>query len=181
MDHATTAHWKMLLRVIKYVELTANHKLLLSPQIEEKWNLKGYCDSDFAGDADNRKSISGFIIYFCGVPISWRSRGQKSVTLSSTEAEYVAISEIATEILYIAGILKFLEVEIEHPIVIHVDNIGAIYLAERATSSTRTKHIDTRYHFVRNYIEDGILKIKFVRSNDNTADSQKHQMAVTNH
>ena len=53
---------------------------------------------------------------------------------------------------------------------IHVDNIGAIYLAERATSSTRTKHIDTRYHFVRNYIEDGILKIKFVRSNDNTAD-----------
>ena len=113
---------------------------------------------------------SGFVIYLCGAAISWRSKGQKSVSLSSTEAEYMAISEVAMEILYIAGILKFLGVKIKYPIEVNVDNIGAVYLAKNATTGNRTKHIDTRYHFVREYIEDGIVKVIFVRSENNDAD-----------
>ena len=119
---------------------------------------------------DDRKSISGYIIYVCGCPIAWRSKGQKSVTLSSTEAEYVAISEVAQEILFIAGTLKFIGVQVSYPITVHVDNIGAIYLSQTATTGNRTKHIDTRYHFVREYIEDGTFKIIFVRSAENIAD-----------
>jgi hypothetical protein len=170
MDKANLAHWKMLIRVIKYVELTRNRKLILKPNEDKKWEIQAYSDSDFAGDSDNRRSISGYIIFFSGVPISWKSKGQKSVTLSSTEAEYMAMSETAMEILYIAGLLTFMEIQVEYPIRVHVDNVGAIYLAEQATSSIRTKHIDTRYHFVREYIEDGIIKITFVRSAENTAD-----------
>jgi len=123
-----------------------------------------------AGDSDTRKSVSGFVIYLCGAAIAWRSKGQKSVTLSSTEAEYVAVSEVATEILYIAGILKFLNIPVEYPILVNVDNIGAIYLTKNATTGSRTKHVDTRYHFVREYVEDGIIKVEFVRSEDNHAD-----------
>jgi len=94
----------------------------------------------------------------------------RSVTLSSTEAEYVSISELAKEILFVKQVLEEMGIELEYPIVIEVDNVGAIYLANNHTTSQRTKHVDTRYHFVRNYIEDGILKIVFVRSEDNDAD-----------
>jgi len=111
---------------------------------------------DFAGDSDTRKRVSGF--------------GQKSVTLLSTEAEYVAVSEVATKILYIAGILKFLGIPVEYPITVNVDHIGEIYLTKNATTGSRTKHVDTRYHFVRKeYVEDGTIKVEFVRSEDNHA------------
>ena len=103
-------------------------------------------------------------------PISWKSKGQKSVTLSSTEAEYVAISELSTEILFIKSLLEFLGLKVPFPIEVNVDNIGAIYLANNATGSNRTKHVDTQYHFVREYIEQGILKIIYVRSEENDAD-----------
>ena len=82
----------------------------------------------------------------------------------------MAISEVAMEVLYIVGILKFLGVKIQFPIEVNVDNIGAVYLSKNATTGNRTKHIDTRYHFVREYIEDGIVKVVFVRSEDNHAD-----------
>jgi hypothetical protein len=171
MDGANEAHMKGLLRVIKYVSDTQDYKLVLKPRVQDlKWELKGYSDSDFAGDADNRKSVSGFIIYLNGCPIAWRSKGQKSVTLSSTEAEYVALSEVTTEIVFIAGVLEFLNVEIQYPIEVFVDNLGAIYLSKNATSGGRTKHIDTRYHFVREFVEDGKVKVTFVRTHLNTAD-----------
>ena len=171
MDRANKAHEKALYRVVRFVEQTKERCLVLAP-VREKltWELKGYCDSDFAGDTDTRRSVSGFVIYLCGAVIAWRSKGQKSVSLSSTEAEYVAISEVAMEILYVAGILKFLGVPLEYPITVNVDNIGAVYLSKNATTGSRTKHIDTRYHFVREYIEDGIVKVQFVRSEDNHAD-----------
>ena len=135
-----------------------------------KWEVKGYSDSDFAGDTDERKSISGYVIYLQECPISWRSKSQKSVSLSSTEAEYMAVSEIATEILFIKSMLEFLGVKVELPIEVNVDNVGAIYLSKSAMTSNRTRHIDMRYHFVQEYIDDGILKVVFVKSEDNHTD-----------
>ena len=76
------------------------------------------------------------------------SKGQKSVTLSCTEAEYMAILEVSTKILFIAGVMKFLGMEITYPIEINVDNIGAIYLSKNATTANHTKQVDTKYHFV---------------------------------
>ena len=86
------------------------------------------------------------------------------------EAECVAISEVTTEILFIKQVLEFLGQNIVYPIIVNVDNIGAIYLAKNATTSKRTKHVDIRCHFVREYIEDGIIKIIFVKSADNDSD-----------
>ena len=171
MDRANKAHEKALHRVIRFVEQTKTRCLILEPTKEKlTWDLRVYSDSDFAGDTDTRKSVSGFVIYLCGAVMAWRSKGQRSVSLSSTEAEYIAISEVAMEILYVAGILKFLGVPLEYPITVNVDNIDAIYLSKNATTGSRTKHIDTRYHFVREYIEDGVIKVIFVRSEDNHAD-----------
>jgi hypothetical protein len=105
-----------------------------------------------------------------GVPISWKSKGQRGVVLSSTEAEYVAVSEATREIKFIVQVLESINVKIEYPIIVHVDNVGAIFLANNKTTSERTKHVDIRHHFVREHIEDGIVKIVFVKSCDNDAD-----------
>ena len=92
MDGANRSHMKMLKRVIKFVIDTQNRKLILKPnQDVTKWKVKGYSDSDFAGDTDEQKSISGYVIYLQECPISWRSKSQKSVSLSLTEAEYMVV------------------------------------------------------------------------------------------
>ena len=129
-----------------------------------------YCDSDYAGDRETRVSIAGFIIYLLGVPISWKSKGMKSVTLSSSEAEFVALSEAAKEIKFVYQVLLSMGVRVETPIVVRVDNIGAIFMAENVAVSQRTKHIDVRYRFVQEFVMDGFLKIIFVRTAENDAD-----------
>jgi hypothetical protein len=161
-----------MLRIVKYVVDSENLKLKINPNEvhEGEWHVMSFTDSDFSGDRETRKSVSGFIVYFMGAPIAWRPRGQKSVTLSSMEAEYVAVLEVATEVVFVKNLLEFLGLKISYPITLYVDNVGAIYLAESSISGMRTKHVDTRYHYVREYIEEGVLKIIFVRSEENQAD-----------
>jgi hypothetical protein len=170
-DGATPGHWKTMTRLIKYVLDTEDYGLKIKPkQNEDSFVLEGISDSEYAGDTDTRISVYGYIIYFCGAPIAWKSKSGKSVTLSSTEAEYFALSEVAKEIIFIKQIVESLGHKMQFPIIIKVDNVGAIYLANNHTNGQRTKHIDIRQHFVREYIEDGILKIIFVKSEDNDAD-----------
>ena len=83
---------------------------------------------------------------------------------------YIAISELCTEILFIKSILEFLKIEIKLPIIVHCDNIGAIYLGNNAKLSQRTKHFNVKHHFVREYIEKRLIKIEFVRSEENEVD-----------
>ena len=94
----------------------------------------------------------------------------KNVTLSSSEAEYVAISEVCTEIMFIKMILSFMGVDVKRPIQVNCDNVGAIFLSHNAKASARTKHIDIRYHFIREHVIDGLVEIVFVRSEENDAD-----------
>ena len=102
MDGANLAAYKEMLRVIKFVLDTKDYCLKLNPVFEnEEWDLVSYSDSDWAGNPENRISVTGFIIYLLGAPICWRSKGQKGVTLYNSEAEYVAMSEAVKEIRFI--------------------------------------------------------------------------------
>ena len=172
MDKAMEGHMKELNRVIKYALDTQSIGLKLKPEDNDnkQWELKACSDADFAGDKETRISVTGYVVYSMNVPVCWRSHGQKSVTLSTTEAEYVACSEVVKEVLFIIHLLRHLQVKAQLPICVHVDNIGAIFLAENQNSSDRTKHVDTRYHFVRQYIGDGAVLIEFVSSCDNDSD-----------
>ena len=136
----------------------------------KKWALKALSDSDFASDKETRLSVFGYNIYFCGIPIAWRSKGMKSVVLSTTEAEYMALSEAVKELKFIVQLLQTMNLEIELPITVHVDNVGAIWLSNNRTTSDRTKHIDIRISFVKEYQEDGKIIIMFVKSEENEAD-----------
>ena len=171
LDGATETHYKAMLRVIKFIFETEFHGLTLHPVFQDGlFKLRGLCDSDFAGDKDTRISVYGFILYFCGCPIAWRSKSGKSVTLSSTEAEYVAISELAKEIMFVKQLLESLGIFLTLPIIVQVDNVGAIYLAYNHTVSQRTKHMDCKMHYVREYVEDGVLQVIFVSTDDNDSD-----------
>ena len=82
----------------------------------------------------------------------------------------MAVSELSMEILFAAKTVEFLGMEVTYPIEVFVDNIRAIFLSKTAKTNNQTKHVDTRYHFVREYIEKGVLKVIFVKSKDNVAD-----------
>jgi hypothetical protein len=129
---------------------------------------KIFCDSDWAGDPETRISVTGFVIYLLNVPISWCSKAQKGVTL--TEAEDVAISEAVKEIRFVYYLLNDIHVQVKIPIIVKTDNVGAIFMSENASTGVRTRHVDTRYHFVREFIEGGFIKIEFVRSVENDSD-----------
>jgi hypothetical protein len=104
------------------------------------------------------------------VPVCRRSKAQRGETLSSSEAEYVAISEAVKEIKFIYYLLQGIGINIEPPIIVKTDNIGAMFMAQNTSSGVRTRHVDTRYHYIRENVEDGIIKIEFVRSMENDSD-----------
>ena len=173
LDRATPAAYKEMMRVIKYVLDTKSLGLKIQPKFPKdsvKWELYVYSDSDWAGDKDNRRSVSGYVMFLCGVPIAWRSKQQKTVALSSSEAEFVAASEAVKDILFVVQVLESLNIAVEKPVTVRVDNMGAIFMSGNNSSSARTRHVDTRWHFVRELVEDKVIEVVFVRSKDNKSD-----------
>jgi hypothetical protein len=160
-DGATIAHWKLLLRCIKYVITTEYLALKLKPNTKESnfdiegttdgadlTELEGISDSEYGADQETRISVFGWNLYFCGALIAWKSKASNSVTLSSTEAEYIALSEITKEIMFVKQVLETMGIGMKLPIIVQIDNVGAIYLSNNYSLGQRTKHIDIRRHFV---------------------------------
>jgi hypothetical protein len=132
-----------------------------------------YVDSNYATDTDNRKSVTGYVITIGGCLISWSSKSQPSVTLSSTEAEYVAASMCSTEIKFIQMLLEeLMPTENNRPATLFEDNTGAMFLMENQAVGARTKHIDIRWHHMREMMTgaDPRLRVLFTKSENNFAD-----------
>ena len=105
-----------------------------------------------------------------GVPISWQSKDQKTVTLSSSEAEYVALLEAAKEIKFVYQLLTGMGIKVKLPIIVCVDNLGAIFMSENVSVLQRTKHVDIRYRFIQEFVLEGFIKINFVRTEKKDSD-----------
>jgi hypothetical protein len=162
-------HWQALLRVAKYLCTTSSKALQFSPMVEENFQLTCYVDADWKGCDETMRSTSGYILYFCGAPLSFYSRRQKSVTISSTEAEIYALSEAVTEVLSITQMVsEFAHVQL--PIIIHEDNKGAITLSENQVYNSRSKHIKMHKFRVRELVESGDVRISYIPSSQNVAD-----------
>ncbi len=131
--------------------------------------MTAYVDSNYADKKEDRKSVTGYIIMLGGGTIEWKSQCQGTVSLSSTEAEYKALSQCASGIVYLIQVLKDLGIEMKTT-TIYEDNVGAIKLAENWSSTKRTKHIDVRHHYVRELMEKEIIEIKHVSSENQPAD-----------
>ena len=135
MDAQVPVHLKEMYKVIRHVLSTRGHGLKFEQRKDiMKWALKALSDNDFASDKEARISVFGYIINLCGIPIAWRSKGMKSVVLSTTEAEYMALSEVVKELKFIVLFLQTMNIEVELPNTVYVDNVGAIWLSNnRAT------------------------------------------------
>ena len=160
-----------MLRVISYLKMYNNYGINLkwNKKMNENIDLNCYVDSDWGGDTVNRKSISGWIITFNGNPIVWTSKQQSIVAQSSSEAEYIATSDSCKDVVFVIRILEFFGFKINFPVKIMVDNKGAIFMTKNS-SIKKTKHIHTRYLFVKEYIENGIVDVEYIKSENNLAD-----------
>jgi hypothetical protein len=132
--------------------------------------LSGLVDADWAGDKAGRASISGFVWSYGGGPISWSAKKQNCVALSSTEAEYVALTRAVQEGIWLRNSLGQIGASYPMPLVISTDNNGALSLASNDSSHGKAKHIDIRYHFIRSHIEHGEFNVVHTPGIINTAD-----------
>jgi hypothetical protein len=131
-----------------------------------KLELIGFTDSDMAGDLDNRKSTSRYMFTFARGAVSWQSKLQKCVALSTTKAEYIAATEAAKEMLCMKRFLLELGVkQDEH--VVFCDSQSAIDLNKNATYHSRTKHIDVRYHWLREVIDKKQMRLENIHTEKN--------------
>ncbi len=134
--------------------------------------LVGYSDADYARCTDTRRSTSGFVFKYNGAAIAWKSQRQKSTSLSTAEAEYIALAETAKEALWLKGLIKELQSLPADSITIYEDNQAAIKLANNPVDHQRTKHIDIRHHFLRDLVSNGELNVEYLDTTLMIADAQ---------
>ena len=161
------SHWEALGRCVGYIKHTKF--TTLKYRAPRELRSISLCDSDYAKDENDRKSISGRLNTLGGTITNWTSKKQSTVALSSTEAEYHSLSECAQESIFTQNLIKEL-LNLSMTAIIYEDNLGAIYLAKNQQVSSRTKHIDIRHHFLRDLIQDKKIEIRFVRSENNSSD-----------
>jgi len=133
--------------------------------------LVGWVDSDFAADPDTRKSVTGYVLSLNGGPVSWKSKRQDCVTLSSAEAEYVAASMCGQEVVYVRALLDSFGHPQRKPTYIWEDNQSCIHMSENPKHRKYSRHIDTRRYYCRDQVRDGILKLKKCAGTMNVADA----------
>lgn len=159
----------VLTHVFKYLRGTSDTKLTYQGKRPES-RLTGYVDADWAGDVNNRKSISGYVFKLSSRAISWSSKKQGSTALSSTKAEYIAGTHTAKELIWLCTLLADLRVPCTGPTCLLIDNQSAMAIAQNTVYHTRTKHIGVRDHFLRERVISGDLKLEYVPIGDQVAD-----------
>jgi hypothetical protein len=172
-------HWKGLLHVVGYIKNTMDFGLTYSRDTE--LTPLAYVDADYGGCYDTRRSTSGYIFSMSGGPVTWSSKRQATVALSTVEAEYVAMSRCAQQMVWMQTWLD--EVEIAHvlPGIIRGDNRGAIALSKTTKDHGKVKHINIRHHYLRELVKSGVILFEQVSSSDNLADLFTKPLARDHH
>ncbi|KAJ4703293.1 Retrovirus-related Pol polyprotein from transposon TNT 1-94 [Melia azedarach] len=157
-------HWQAVKRIFRYLKGTFDVGLIYGG--DTQCLVTGFSDSDYAGDVDSRRSMTGYIFTLGSSVVSWKATLQPTVTLSTTEAEYMALTEAAKEGIWLKGLVSDLGLHHDQAIV-YCDSLSAICLAKDQVHHERTKHIDVRYHFLRS---EKRIKVNKVGTADNPAD-----------
>ena len=174
-------HWNAIKRVFRYI--CGSKKLGLTFDGNKSLDLVGYSDSDWAGDTRDRKSTSGFVFSMCGTPVSWRSKKQTVVAVSTCEAEYISLSSTSKEAIWLRRLVHDMLCDVNPEelasTVIHSDNQGAIALAQNESINNRNKHIDIAYHYVRDVVRNKLIELKYLATTEMPADALTKPLART--
>lgn len=156
-------------RIIRYLRETRNLRLQLNGMNVDT-SLHAYPDANWTEGRGDRKSNSGFYCTVNGGTISWSSKKQDIIALSSTEAEYVALTETCKEVMWLAELARSLDIEIPDPVTVYTDSQSCMSMIANHKFSHRTKHIDIKFHFVREQVLSGKIQLKYVPTDGNIAD-----------
>jgi histone deacetylase 1/2 len=174
----TTAHWTAVKRILRYVKSTS--QLGITFRKSSSTLLSAFSDADWAGCIEDRRSTGGFAIFIGPNLVSWIARKQDSVSRSSTEAEYKALANATTELIWVEALLRELGVRLYQKPCLWCDNLGATYLSANPVFHARTKHIEIDYHFVRERVAQNRLDIRFISTKDQIADGFTKALPVKN-
>jgi hypothetical protein len=164
-------HERALDRVFRYLQATKDWHLTYQRGTPGGLTLTGYVDADWANELSDRSSTSGYVYRLAGGAISWSSKKQSSIALSSTEAEYIAGAHAAKEVVWLRRLLNELGLPDDDPTVLQMDSQSAIAIAKNPQFHDRTKHIEVRHHFLRRKVEDGEIELDYIPTNDQVADA----------
>ena len=165
----TEEHWVAVKRIMRYLRGTGDMDLLYDGN-EETTTCVGYSDANWAGDLDDRKSTSGYVFQISNAAICWRSKKQSCVALSTAEAEYMALASATQEAIWLQQLLTDLKSKPNGSMLIFEDNQAAICMAKNAQYHGRAKHIDIKYHFIREHIAKATVKLEYCPSEEMIAD-----------
>jgi hypothetical protein len=171
--HAATPgdkHQCALNQAFQYLHGTSDWKLVFCQGVPNGLELHGYADADWASDTSDRKSTSGFVFLLAGGTVSWSSKKQSSVALSSTEAEYIAGAHAAKEVVWLRRLLSELSLAPSATTTLFMDNQSAITIARNPEFYDRTKHIEVRYHFLHIKVENDELDLIYVPTGEQIVD-----------
>jgi hypothetical protein len=168
-------HWKVVQWIFRYLRGTSKACLKFGKTGE---GLVGYVDSDFAADLDKRRSLTGYVFTVGGCAVSWKATLQSVVAQSTTEAEYIAINEACKESVWLKGLYAELCGD-DSCINLFSDSQSAIYLTKDQMFHERTKHIDIKYHYIRDIVAQGKLKVCKISTHDNPADMMTKSVPVS--
>lgn len=168
MQDPHESHWRVAKRILRYVSGTHNFGIHYSPT--KQFELVGYTNSDWAGSVDDRKSTSGYVFSLGSGVVSWSSKKQATVALSSAEAEYMVASLASSQAVWMRRILTDLHLVQEHPTTIYCDNNSTISMTKNPVFHARTKHIEIRHHYIRDLVQDGQVELQFCPTSEQIAD-----------
>ena len=169
MHNPDRSHWNAVKHGFRYLASTKDHDILFGPNSTS--SVVGYTNSDFVGCVDSRKSTTEYCFKFGNGAISWKLKLQECTVTSTTEAEYVAASDVAKEALWLGRLAHmFRQVDSDSAPVVYNDSQGVVALSKNPVHHNASKHIDVRYHFVRDYVISGKIGLERISTSDNVVD-----------
>ena len=164
-------HWKTALGILEYAVGTSELGISFQRGTVTGFSLVSFADADYASKATDRRSVSGGVVMCGGGAVFWHSKTQKCITLSTTEAEYVAMSDVMKEVLGLRHVWRFMLPQAGMPCIpMYEDNAGSIQIANNPVSNSNSKHIDVRHHFLRELVDRKEMEIIHVPSKYQHAD-----------
>ena len=171
------AHWNYAKYVLRYLQGTKNYRLRYYGASND--GLLSYSDSDWAEDRDDRHSTSGSVFLMAGGAVSWASRRQPTISLSLTEAEYKAASDTCRQLTWLRTFGSELGDDVTRPTPLCLDNQGSIFLSVNPVIDRRTKHVEIKYHYIREQVELGSVEIFYVATKDQLADALTKNVPIS--
>lgn len=166
---ATEEHWVHLKRILRYLKGTSDYKLQYRRR-ESSEMLEGYADANWGNDPNDRRSVSGFVVKLFGSTITWATKKQTSVALSTTEAELMALCQASCEIVWTLNLLNSIGLAVPEPVNVYEDNQSCISVTVEPRKHKRMKHVEIQNFFVRELVDKGRIRLNYLQTEDQGAD-----------